>query len=65
MQYVTYILTPNNPRFIVLYSTENLQNKADYVYTPNQSAFPENSLSSVSIDCILIVQPFVFGMKNK
>jgi hypothetical protein len=50
MQYVTYILTPNNPRFIILYPTENLQNKADSVYTPNLSAFLENSLSFVSID---------------
>jgi hypothetical protein len=59
MQHVTYILIPNDPRFIVLYPTVNLQNKADSVYTPNQSAFLENSLSSVSIDCILIVQSFV------
>jgi hypothetical protein len=61
MQYVTYILTTNNPRFIVLYPAENLQNKADcvYLYTPNQLAFLENSLLSTSIDCILIVPPFL------
>jgi len=59
-----HILTPNNPRFIVPYHTENFQNKADCVYTPNQSEFLENSLSSVSTDCILIVESFVCKMQN-
>jgi hypothetical protein len=65
MQNVTYILTQNNPRFIVLYLTENFQNKGDCVYTPNQSAFLEISFSSVSIECILILQSFAFKMQNR